>query len=73
MPLYLALQFYAICIIAEFLFSRRRHDDVVIPAKAGIHSFIFSPTSALNAVERVHVGFGHNISATPHLINIIVP
>jgi len=31
MPLYLAPQF-----IAGFLFSRRRHDDVVIPAKAGI-------------------------------------
>ena len=32
-PLYLAPQFYAIGIIAGFLFSSRRHDDVVIPAK----------------------------------------
>jgi hypothetical protein len=32
------------------MFSRRRHDDVVIPAKAGIHSFIFSLARPCNSL-----------------------
>jgi len=45
MPLCLAPSF-----TGGFMFSRRRHDDVVIPAKAGIHSFIFSLARPCNSL-----------------------